>query len=278
MALIPNHGAELYFEVHGTEGAAVLLIQGVGAIGNAWKPQVDELASSHRLALFDNRGIGRSTIEKNAPFSIAQMADDARAVMDAAGWDSAHVVGHSMGGVIAQQLALAHPRRVRSLALLCTVARGKDAVQMTPRMIWTALRTSLGSKPARRKAFLQLIYPKDFLLTIDCAALAAELAPLFGHDLAEQSPIAMRQAMSLRRHDGTAGLRSLGGIPTFVLSAAHDPIAPPKFGKELAAQIPGARFVEISDASHGVTIHQSTRVNRLLAEHFSRAGGPAGGV
>jgi aminoacrylate hydrolase len=219
MRSLNHHGATLHYELHGAAGEPVLLIQGVGVIGNGWKPQVDGLSASHRLLTFDNRGIGQSTLAKGAPFSIEQMADDARALMDAAGWDSAHVVGHSMGGVIAQRLALTHPKRVRSLALLCTVARGKDAVRMTPQMMWTALRTSLGPKAARRRAFLELIYPKPFLVTADCTALAAELAPLFGHDLATQPPIAMKQAMALRRHD-CSGELSAGNSPRSSLARA----------------------------------------------------------
>lgn len=89
-----------------------------------------------------------------------------------------------MGGVIAQRLALTHPRRVTSLALLRTVARGADAVCMTPRMIWTGLRTNVGTKAMRRRACLELICPPDTFATADCEALARDLAPLFGHDLA----------------------------------------------------------------------------------------------
>lgn len=269
MPSLIHQGAALHYELHGTAGEHVLLIQGVGVIGNGWQPQVDGLAAQHRLLTFDNRGIGRSTLAKDAPFSIEQMADDARALLDAAGWNTAHVVGHSMGGVIAQRLALTHPQRVRSLALLCTVARGRDAVRMTPQMMWTALRTNFGPKPARRRAFLGLIYPKPFLAGTDCAALAAQLAPLFGHDLAGQSPIAMKQAMALRQHDGSRELARLAGLPTLVLSATHDPIAPPRYGSQLAAMIPGARFVEIPNASHAVSIQHAAEVNRLLEEFFA---------
>lgn len=136
--------------------------------------------------------------------------EDARALLDAAEWTSAHVVGHSMGGVIAQRLALSHPHRVKSLALLCTVACGADAVRMTPRMIWISLRTHLGTRALRRRAFLELICPPESLADRDCALLATEFAPLFGHDLAEQPQIALRQALALRRHDCTGELESVG--------------------------------------------------------------------
>ena len=103
-----------------------LLIQGVGVVGACWRPQVAALARHYQTLFFDNRGIGESTAGHGS-VRIEAMAEDARALMDEAGWDSAHVMGHSMGGVIAQQLALDCPKRVRSLSLLCTFARGRDA-------------------------------------------------------------------------------------------------------------------------------------------------------
>lgn len=269
MASLRHNGAQLHFEIHGYNGEPLVLIQGVGVIGNGWKPQVDGLATRHRLMTFDNRGIGGSLLTKGAPFSIEEMAEDVRALMDAAGWDSAHVVGHSMGGVIAQRLALTHPRRVRSLGLLCTVSRGKDAVRMTPQMLWTTCRTTVGTKASRRRAFLELIYPKRDLARLDCAALAAELEPLFGHDLARQPAVAMRQAMALRKHDCTRELSTLESLRTLVLSAAEDPIAPPRFGRQIAAQIPGSCFIELLGASHGAPIQHAATVNRHLADHVA---------
>lgn len=271
MPQLSHRGATLHYELHGDRGEPMLFIQGVGVVGNGWKPQVDGLAANHRLLTFDNRGLGQSTLPADGTLSIEAMADDACALLDAAGWDAAHLVGHSMGGVIAQRLALTHPRRALSLALLCTVARGADAVRMTPRMIWTGLRTNVGTKAMRRRAFLELICAPEFLASADCAALARELAPLFGHDLAEQPPIAMKQAMALRRYDSSAELAKLAGIPTLVVSAEHDPIAPPRYGRQLATLIPGARFVEITGASHGVPIMRAAEVNQLLAGFLATA-------
>lgn len=279
MPVLDRCDARLHYELHGARGEPVLLIQGVGVIGNGWKPQVDGLAAARRLLTFDNRGIGQSTLPAGELLTIEAMAEDARALLDAAGWDAAHIIGHSMGGVIAQRLALTHPHRVKSLALLCTVARGADAVRMTPRMIWTGLRTSVGTKAMRRRAFLELICPPNTLATADCEILARDLAPLFGHDLAAQPPIALKQAMALRKHDCTGELNKLAGLPTLVLSAEHDPIAPPRYGRQLAALIPGARFVEIPAASHGVPIMRAADVNRLLAEFIAAfaAGGRTAG-
>ena len=101
--------------------------------------------------------------------------------------------------------------------------------------------------------------------------LAARLAPLFGHDLAEQPAVAMRQLRALRAYDASTRLDRLAGVPTLVVSATHDPIAPPRYGRALAEGVPGARFVEVSGASHGVTIQHAEQINTLLREHLTQA-------
>jgi 3-oxoadipate enol-lactonase len=113
--------------------------------------------------------------------------------------------------------------------------------------------------------------PGTMLGEIDCDSLAAELEPLFGHDLAVQPAVAMKQLSALRAYDATSRLGEIADIPTLVLSASHDPIAPPVFGCALASAIAGARFVEFEDASHGLPIQHPARVNTLLREHIDAA-------
>ena len=153
------------------------------------------------------------------------MAEDALAIMDAEKIERFHVVGHSMGGVIAQALALRAPERVCSLALLCTFARGSDGSKVTLPMLMTALRMRIGTRAMRRNAFLELIMPERYLREVDRAALAARLAPLFGHDLAEQPSIVMKQLRAMSAYDAGASLSRLAHIPTLVVSAAEDRIA-----------------------------------------------------
>jgi pimeloyl-ACP methyl ester carboxylesterase len=192
------------------------------------------------------------------------MAEDTLEVMNAAGFDTAHIVGHSMGGVIAQQIALTEPTRVQSLALLCTSARGSDARRLSGKMIWLGLRSRVGSRRMRRHAFLEITMAPDYLATHNRDALAERLAPLFGHDLADSPPIVMKQLSALKRFDATARLGELAGIPTRVLSAKHDIIFPSACGRALAAGIPGAKFVEVPDAAHGVPIQCPEVVNDAL--------------
>jgi aminoacrylate hydrolase len=202
------------------------------------------------------------------------MAEDARALMDAAGWESAHVMGHSMGGVIAQQLALHCPRRVRSLSLLCTFGRGKEATRLTPAVLWMGLRSRVGTRAMRRRAFLEMLWSPDALEREDQAELATRIAALVGHDLADQPPIVMKQLSALRWHDCSARLRELAGIPTLVVSGEHDPIALPRYGQMLAASIPGAQFEIMPAASHGLTIQHSDLLNARLLRFLESVGRP----
>ena len=115
-------GCHFTFKVQGV-GEPVVFIQGVGLHGDGWRPQTDALRRLFYCLSFDNRGMAFSQ-PSSVPITVPQMAADTLAIMDAARIRSAHVVGHSLGGCVAQQIALSQPDRVKSLALLCTSARG----------------------------------------------------------------------------------------------------------------------------------------------------------
>jgi pimeloyl-ACP methyl ester carboxylesterase len=204
------------------------------------------------------------------------MAADALALLDHLGWDRAHVVGHSMGGLIAEQLALDAPTRVRSLALLCTPASGPAGAWPALGVLWIGLRGRVGTRAMRRAAFIELVMPRSRLAVGDRQAIAEQLAPLFGRDLADNPAILMQQVRAMAKHDVRARLGELASIPTLVLSASEDRIAPPSAGRDTAARILGARHVVFDDAAHGVTISHPTEVDALLDDHFSAAGGRLG--
>jgi pimeloyl-ACP methyl ester carboxylesterase len=269
-ATVETQGCKLHYKVEG-RGEPALFIQGVGLHKDGWLPQTQELKSSFQCVTFDNRGIGLSQ-PPGCALTVAQMAQDALAVMDSAGISSAHLVGHSLGGAVAIQTALNAPNRVRSLALLCTSARGSDATRPTPKMVWLGLRSRVGTRRMRSHAFLQIVMPPEYLAAHDSDTLAERLQPFFGHALCDTPDIVMPQLKALRDFSAGASLGELTGIPTIVLSAAHDLIFPPDRGRRLASAIPGARYVEIANAAHGVTLQAPETVNRLLLEHFSRAG------
>lgn len=261
---VSYQGCLLHYTTRG-RGPAVVFIQGVGVHGDGWLPQTEDLERDFTCITFDNRGMGRSQ-PASVPITTGQMAADTLAVLDAAGIDSAHVVGHSLGGVVAVETALIARARVRSLSLLCTFAGGKTAAPMTPRMIWLGARTRIGTRQMRRRAFLRLVMPPGPIADID--ALASRLATLFGHDLADQPAIANQQLAAVRRSDTSPRLGELAGLPTLVMAAVHDPIGPPSAGRGLAAGITGARYIEVTGASHGLPISHPGLTNRHLREHL----------
>ena len=267
LKFVEHRGCRLAYRVTG-DGPPVLFIQGSGVHGDGWRPQVDVLASRFRCLTFDNRGMGNSQ-PHGASITVEQMAEDALVLMDTVGWESAHIVGHSLGGLIAQQVAIAARRRVRSLSLLCTFSKGADATQLSWEMFCLGLRTYIGTRPMRRRAFTEMVLPPG--LPGDRDSWAEQLAPICGHDLADHPPVVMKQLAAMRAYDATPRLGTLAGIPTLVVGARHDKIAKPSIVRALAAAIPGSRFVEFEEAAHGVTIQCADRINALLEEHLSNA-------
>ena len=248
-------------------GEPVVFIQGVGLHGDGWLPQTTELRKHFRTITFDNRGMGASQ-PAALPLTVEQMAVDTIAIMDAKGIASAHLVGHSMGGCIAQKIALAVPHRVKSLSLLCTSACGADATKLSWKMLWLGLRTRLGTRNLRRFAFLRMVLSKEYLATHDREQTALQLAPLFGHDLGDTPPVVMKQLKALKKFDVSTRLASLAGIPTLVISAVQDIIFPPHCGHRLARQICGAKYLEIAPGAHGVTIERADLINKILLQHM----------
>lgn len=268
MPVLESLGCRMHYEVAGA-GPPVVFIQGTGVHGAGWAPQTTVLQAEFRCLSFDHRGMGASQ-PTGARVTIEQLAQDTLALMDAQGWASAHVVGHSLGGLVALEVALAARARVRSLTLLCTFARGRDATRLTPAMLWTGLRTRIGTRAQRRRAFLELVLPSSAQDPAHLAAHATSLAPLFGHDLADQPPIVLAQLRAMTAYDATSRLPTLAGLPALVVSAAEDRIAAPTLGRALAAGLPGASYHELAGAAHGMPIHRAAEVNALLQSHLHR--------
>lgn len=262
-------GVDLAYQLAG-RGPAVICIQGVGVIGHGWSPQAEVLARRYQVITFDNRGIGRSGAGA-PPLTIEAMASDVLAILDAEHVERAHVIGHSLGGLVAQHVALTAPRRVRSLALLCTFADGAAPGKLSFRMAALGLRTRVGTRAMRRNGMMRLIMPSEYLRHVDRAALAERLQKLFGRDLADQPPIVSAQLSAMAKYSALTRLGEIQGIPTLVASGAHDPIAPPHLGRAIAAGIPRSRLVEFPEASHALPIQLPDEVNAMLLEHLEQA-------
>src|SRR5690606_25776297 len=151
-----------------------LLIMGFGVPGRFWKPQIKALAASHRVAWFDNPGAGNTRPRKGL-LSIRAIGDQAAGLLDALGWSDAHVVGVSMGGMIAQALALGHRRRIRSLSLMATHAGGVRNLVPSTRGVSLFLRGFLGPRAGRLRALQELAFPPSYLAGGNIERLRASL-------------------------------------------------------------------------------------------------------
>jgi pimeloyl-ACP methyl ester carboxylesterase len=251
-------------------GPAVVLVQGAGVIGEGWRPQIDALKDRYTVIWIDNRGIGQSALT-TSPLTVEDMADDVLAVVDAEGIERFHLAGHSMGGLIAQQVAVCRPASVISLALLCTFLIGRQGSAMSLPLLLIAIRSRIGTRRMRRHAFVEMVMPREYLGTVDRDALCEGLQGLFGRDLADQPPILMQQVKAMSKFDASHRLHALAHIPTLVLSASQDLIARPEYGRALAGAIPNSRFVEIAGAGHAVTIQCADEVNPILTAHIDAA-------
>ena len=269
MACITTGDARLHYDDVGA-GPPVVFLPGVGVGRCAWAPQLRGLAGSFRCIAVDHRGIGGSEGDL-ADLTVDRMARDALALVDALHLDRVHVVGHSLGGVVAQRLALIAPERTRSLSLMCTFSGGRDLARPSARLMWLGLRSRVGTRAMRRAAFARLVMPDALVDERGLEAVASELEGVFGRSLAAPPPIADRQLAALRAHDERGRLGELAPIPTWVAGGRLDPIAEAPCVRALAAAIPGARYREWANASHALPIHLADEVNAALAEHLARA-------
>ena len=244
MAYAHGEGAELYWESTGA-GAPVLLVMGLGMNATGWWRTVPVLAESLRVIAFDNRGAGRSD-KPEGPYSVTQMADDAMAVLDAAGEPEAHVYGISLGGMIAQQIALRHPERVRSLVLGATTPGGQRAVPLAPDVVAFFLRRR--EMPAYEAAWASVPY-----------SYGEETRLRGGQRIAEDVERRLRypiepvgyagQLEAAMHHDTSERLGELSK-PTLVVHGDADRIVPTGNGRILAESIPGARLELLPGAGH----------------------------
>ncbi|MCB9595757.1 MAG: alpha/beta fold hydrolase [Sandaracinaceae bacterium] len=255
----------LAYRIHGTEGPPILLIMGLAMRGVVWRPQVEDLERDHRLLTFDNRGIGESEAAPGR-WTMADMADDAQRVLDTVGWDSAHVVGVSMGGMVAQELALRAPGRLRSLTLIATHAGGPVAIVPPLAGLAGFLATNLLPDTERYGALAKLLYPDEFLRVVDRDALLSRMRDHVG----VRPPARTRneQVLAVMRHDTRARLARLE-VPTMVVTSERDALVSPKRQHDLLSRIPRARHVSFDRAGHGVIFQCAPVLNGHIRRHVS---------
>lgn len=256
-------GIRLHYEVLGRANApAVLMIQGLGTDKHGWDMQRIPLALHYRVIAFDNRGAGRSD-KPFSEYSLEQMADDAIAVLDAAGVERAHIVGASMGGALTQIIGLKYPERVISLTLACTACRNhvwrRELLQS-----WATTATERGMSAMTREAARWVIGPRSF----------RRLLPAFGwlgfgltrpaHGFAAQ----VRAILDV--DESMANQLAQVAAPTLVIVGNQDILTPRGDSEEIADRMPNAELVVISGAAHGLMVEHASTFNRVLLEFLGR--------
>ena len=269
MATVHVGEVDLYYEIHG-QGSLLLMINGLGSSAEMWSPFWKRLAEHHRVVLFDNRGVGRSTVPQE-PFSIRTMADDAAGLMDALGIPSAAVYGSSMGGQIAQELALGHPGKVRALVLGMTTCGGRHAILPTAETM--ARLASLAEPPPGTSALeilWTLMYTPEFLaahrpeLEREAAEVRYPTTPLGYRRQAEAS-------LKFNVYDRLPEIR----IPVLVLAGSRDALLPPGNAGIIARRIAGARLHIFDGAGHGFTRERPEESVRVILEFLSTVPEPS---
>jgi 3-oxoadipate enol-lactonase len=222
------------------DGAPLLLIQGLGYGRSGWAPILPGLAERHRVVLFDNRGFGESD-KPEGPYTAAQMAADALQVLDEAGIERAHVLGASLGGMIAQELAVKAPARVDKLVLCCTTPGGPDAYPLPEATMKLFVEASTLAPEVALRRFVE-----NALGASPPAGLVDEL---FARRVANPPDPAGWQAQAAA---GTtfAGVEGVVEAPTLILQGTEDNVVDARNAELLAQRIAGARAELIPGTGH----------------------------
>ncbi|MCW5893089.1 MAG: alpha/beta fold hydrolase [bacterium] len=268
MATVRVGEIDIYYAEQGS-GDPLLLVMGLAADSQAWLFQVPEFAQRYRTITFDNRGVGRSG-KPAGPYTIHQMADDALAVLDHLGITTAHVVGVSMGGMIAQELVLRHPERVRSLVLACTYPEPSADIEQQRSFTVSQLGgtvTASGEVEIDIKAidpmqFFQQLLPQvfnqDFIMK-DLGKLMQVFSGALQYGFSLEAILG--QVSAVMGHRATDRLHTIA-CPTLVITGDADRLIPPSNSDLLAQHIPGAKLVKIPGGSHGFNFETPDLFNR----------------
>jgi len=283
----PNSGKvevndiNIYYEIHG-EGEPLLLIEGLGYSSWMWFSQIPAFSREYKVIVFDNRGVG-NTDKPDSEYTIETMADDAAGFLKALGLDSAHVLGVSMGGFIAQELALRYPDMVRSLVLVSTSCGGEGSMPRGSNLwntfikLWglmpdvlefsnkgsvpMPLANSLGLTPKEKIRYgLSLAFTPEYLRTH-----TEEVDRIVDLRLANRQPYYAwkRQFMAGMNFDA-ADRAHLIKAPTLVITGSEDRVVPPERSKRLAEEIPNSRFITLEGTGHLLFIEKAEEFNKII--------------
>jgi 3-oxoadipate enol-lactonase len=268
MPFADTPGGRIYYEVHG-EGEPLLCVMGLSADHLAWALQVPAWSQRFRTVIFDNRDVGQSFYAAGA-YEVRDMAADTLALADALELDSFHLLGMSLGGAIAQEVALGAPERVRTLTLVVTYAGGGA---------WGRERARLWAADVMRKSHEEhvdtlLLYTlsEDFYRNSEGVQFIRNLVLSNPHPQAPEAFV--RQLEAGGRHETRDRLGSLS-MPVHVIGAERDTLVPVWKSREIAELVPGAKLTIVPGAPHGLNLERAEELNQLVLDFISAAPAPA---
>jgi 3-oxoadipate enol-lactonase len=260
MPLAKVNNIALYYEMHGAGGTPLVMIAGGGDSKADWLPEhLALLCTKHQVVIFDNRGIGQSD-KPTEPYSMAQYAADIIGLLDELSIDCTHIFGVSMGGMIAQHVAINYPRRLLSLVLACTIPGGLSHPKVVPptEAVLAQLDKPSSSNPAQdiRDGWSIVYAPhfiennSAFLERILQAHLAYPEPPAYANNL--------RWEAIVKTHDTYADLPHIR-CPTLILTGTEDRLVPAENSQLMAARIPNARLIQYPGCAHGFLHETGTK-------------------
>jgi 3-oxoadipate enol-lactonase len=269
MPTIEANGQTIYYEVHG-EGEPLLCVMGLAADTLAWTLQAPAFSERHKTIIFDNRDVGRSS-RATGSYEIADMAQDTLALADALELDSFHLLGVSMGGAIAQEIALAAPERIRTLTLAVTWATG-GRWNRTLSSVWGA-RVHRMSREERMDELMLLNFSDHFFENAEGIAMLREM--MLQNPNPQPAEAFARQLDAATRHSAEERLGELT-MPTHVIGAEYDILVPVWKSREVAALIPGSQLTVLEACAHGLNVERAEEFNGAVLDFIAeRAPAPA---
>jgi len=252
---------QMYYEAHG-EGLPLVMIMGINGNADWWDPRmVQELSKNFKVIIFDNRGAGRTDVS-DREYTIKLFADDTAGLMNALGISEAHVLGLSMGGMIAQELVLNYPEKVRKLVLCSTLCGGTKSVPASEDVfrMFIADRSGLSLEEIFRRE-IPLLFTEGFIQNnpefIELFIQRVLVAPISSRSFLRR----LHALTKFDTHDRLPQIRT----PTLILHGKRDILVPPENGSILAEAIPNAKLVHFENSAH-VLAEEMDKVLRTLLD------------
>jgi len=277
----------IYYEIHG-EGEPLLLVEGLGYSSWMWFKQIPDLSREYKVIVFDNRGVG-NTDKPDMEYSVEMMADDAAGVLKTLDIESANILGISMGGFIAQEIALKYPNVVKSLVLGSTSFSGRDVMHKGSNSLlgafvelWGIMPAMLefsgkGNSPMTNSFDVNLEKKIRYGLSLAFTpeyfdSHADEIDRIVEWRLANPQPFYAwkRQLRAGMKFDATDRVPQIK-VPSLVVTGSEDRIVPPESSKRLSELIPDSRFIQIEGTGHLSFIEKAPEFNKIVLSFLDEA-------